>query len=59
MKSCGPVAGWFETAKRDDCTNLLISLERGQENRHKKLFGSPALLKTIRHLDDILEVLTR
>lgn len=44
---------------RVDCTDLLLSLERGQENRHKKQLSSPALLGTILPLDEILEVVTR
>ncbi|MEP6935569.1 MAG: chlorite dismutase family protein, partial [Nitrospirota bacterium] len=41
---------YFETAKLDDFNNLIIALERVEENRHNKQFGSPTLLGTIRPL---------
>jgi chlorite dismutase len=50
---------YFETAKLDDFNNLVIGLERVQENKHNTQFGNPTLLGTIRPLDEILEVLTR
>ena len=50
---------YFETAKLDDFNNLVIGLQRVQENRHNKQFGSPTLLGTIRPLDDILHILSR
>lgn len=50
---------YFETAKLDDFNNLILALERVQENRHNAQFGSPTILGTIRPLDDILEVLAR
>jgi len=50
---------YFETAKLDDFNNLVIGLERVEENKHNKQFGNPTLLGTIRPLDEILEVLTR
>jgi chlorite dismutase len=50
---------YFETAKLDDFNNLVIGLERVEENKHNTQFGNPTLLGTIRPLDEILEVLTR
>ena len=50
---------YFETAKLDDFNNLIIALERVQENRHNKQFGHPTLLGTIRPLEEILDILTR
>ena len=50
---------YFETAKLDDFNNLVIGLERVNENRHNKQFGSPTLLGTIHSLDEILEVFSR
>ena len=50
---------YFETAKLDDFNNLVIALERVEENRHNSQFGSPTLLGTIRPLDEILEILCR
>ena len=50
---------YFETAKLDDFNNLVIGLERVEENKHNKQFGNPTLLGTIRPLEEILEVLTR
>jgi chlorite dismutase len=50
---------YFETAKLDDFNNLVIGLERVNENRHNQQFGSPTLLGTIHSLDEILEVFSR
>jgi chlorite dismutase len=50
---------YFETAKLDDFNNLVIGLERVEENKHNKQFGNPTLLGTVRPLDEILEILTR
>ncbi|MEP6601150.1 MAG: chlorite dismutase family protein [Nitrospirota bacterium] len=50
---------YFETAKLDDFNNLVIGLERVEENKHNTQFGNPTLLGTIRPLEEILEVLTR
>ncbi|MDE3036470.1 MAG: chlorite dismutase family protein, partial [Nitrospirota bacterium] len=50
---------YFETAKLDDFNNLIIALERVQENRHNKQFGHPTLLGTIRPIEEILDILTR
>ncbi len=50
---------YFETGKLDDFNNLVIDLQRVQENRHNKQFGSPTLLGTIRPLDEILQILSR
>jgi chlorite dismutase len=50
---------YFETAKLDDFNNLVIALERVQENRHNAQFGRPTILGTIRPIEDILEVLAR
>lgn len=50
---------YFETARLDDFNNLVIGLQRVQENRHNRQFGSPTLLGTIRPLEEILEILNR
>jgi chlorite dismutase len=48
---------YFETAKLDEFNNLILALERVQENRHNAQFGGPTILGTIRPLEDILDVL--
>jgi chlorite dismutase len=50
---------YFETAKLDDFSNLVLALQQVKENRHNRQFGSPTLLGTIRPLDEILEILAR
>ncbi len=50
---------YFETARLDDFHNLIIALEKVQENRHYRRFGHPTLLGSIRLLDEILEILTK
>lgn len=50
---------YFETAKLDDFNNLILALQRVQENRHNRQFGHPTLLGTIRPLDEILDILAR
>lgn len=50
---------YFETAKLDDFNNLILALERVQENRHNRQFGHPTLLGTVRPLDEILDILSR
>lgn len=50
---------YFETAKLDDFNNLVTALLQVNENHHNKQFGQPALLGTIRPLDEILEILSR
>lgn len=50
---------YFETAKLDDFNNLVIALQRVQENRHNRQFGGPTLLGTIRPLDEVVDILSR
>src|ERR1043166_3659406 len=39
---------YFETSKLEDFNNLILALERVQENRHNAQFGRPTILGTIR-----------
>jgi chlorite dismutase len=52
-------ATYFETAKLEDFSNLVIWLLKVKENRHNQRFGDPLLLGTIRPFDEILEIMSR
>jgi chlorite dismutase len=50
---------YFETAKLDDFHNLILALERVQENRHNRRFGHPTLLGTVSTVKELAEVFAR
>lgn len=50
---------YFETARLDEFHNLIVALERINENRHNRRFGHPILLGTVCTVDEIAEVFAR
>ncbi|MEQ1848290.1 MAG: chlorite dismutase family protein, partial [Nitrospira sp.] len=50
---------YFETSKLEDFHSLVLSLEKVQEFRYTRRFGSPTILGTMKSLDEVVELLAQ